>query len=116
MPRREMMEYLPDTSNLNTEIPSTHDWKKLMASSGLDIMSVSSYKYKPSLREFIGDVGQYSLRDYFRMLARLVDVYLKGSSIEKYLVEDFTSFPKGFLEHFGYGIYVGKKQDNIKLN
>jgi len=43
------------------------------------------------------------------MLYRAVELYVKNPAFRQYVKGRHTSLPKDFLEHLGYGIYVGKK-------
>jgi len=106
-PTPEMVEYASRTWDIPAEILDREGWVRLMIRSGLS--DVRGEERSSRLTEYVEEIRRYGLADYVGMLYRAVELYVKNPAFRQYVKGRHTSLPKDFLEHLGYGIYVGKK-------
>ena len=89
---------------------TAEDWVGLMESAGLK--QVASKTYNISLSSGFKDlIDRYGLREMLKIYGRIFSLYRRSSEYREFLgnLKETGRMPKGTMEYFGYGIYVGQK-------
>jgi ubiquinone/menaquinone biosynthesis C-methylase UbiE len=100
-PPKELVEYLSCTYGIK-EILTPDGWKELLVNAGLRDICLRTYKAN------ILSERLEALKDFLRVWHKVAYLYIKSSAFRRFVKEGLT-IPKGFLEYWGYGIYVGRK-------
>ena len=106
LPPSRVVEYAARTWGIEVEIPVCDGWKTLLRDSGLRDIVARSYKVNV-LREST-QVRRYGLEELFRMLYRVLCLYLKSSAFRRYMKERLPT-PRDLFDYLGYGVYVGRR-------
>ena len=107
---KEFVEYFSQTVE-KVELLTSDGWEELLKGSGLKDIVARTYKVSA-----LGEVtDRIKLLGFKRILGawyRLLSMCIVDSAYRKYtrkLIKESLNMPKGILEYFGYGIYVGRK-------
>ncbi len=108
-PPAELVEWASQDLSANAEVLSADGWVGLLEGSGLrDIVARTS---KLSARsEVVNLIRRYGLRDMLRVWYRALCMYVRDPAYRAF-VKEAGATPKNVFEHFGYGIYVGRKRN-----
>jgi len=109
-PPTGFVEYFSSTVE-KVEFLASDGWEELLESSGLKDIVVRTYKVS-ALGELIDRVKLLGFKRILGAWYRLLSVYVVDSAYRRYtkkLIKESLNMPKGILEYWGYGIYVGRK-------
>lgn len=88
------------------------EWIQLMGNAGL--VEIEAEVFNISTQEETRAIMQrYGWRRMLRILTRMMKLYLKDPSYRKFVrsVRDQGITPADLVEYFGYGLYIGRKQE-----
>ena len=109
-PPTEIVEYFSHTVE-KVEFLTSDGWEELLEGSGLKDVMMRTYKVS-TLSEFTDRVKLLGFKRILEAWYRLLSMCIVDSAYRKYtkkLIKESLNMPKGILEYWGYGIYVGRK-------
>ena len=105
-PTPEALDYARITWGIEAEIPARGGWPAMMEGAGLSEIVSREYQLDP--RRESSQVGRYGCRELYRMVSRILSLYIRSPAFRAYMKVRRMP-PKGFFGYLGYGIYVGRK-------
>jgi len=102
----ELIQYVKRTWDIESEIPTSDGWVRLLQGAGLRDLVVRPYEF--SARRESSQIKRYGFEDYWRMLYRTLSISVRSPAFRSYMKET-RYLPKNLFEYLGYGIYVGRK-------
>ena len=109
-PPTEFVEYFSRTVE-KVEFLTSDGWEELLEGSGLKDIVARTYKAN-ALNEFTDRIKLLGFKRILGAWYRLLSMCIVDSAYRKYtkkLIKESLNMPKGILEYWGYGIYVGRK-------
>ena len=101
-----LFDYLQNTVGLQGEILPQDGWMTLMADSGIQNVTAKVHQIT-TVRNPKDDIA-----DLLRTMPRLLLMLITKPLFRRF-IKISLSIPKNLFEYFGYGIYVGRKQDDL---
>jgi len=110
-PPAELVKYMAGIFGTEAEFLTSQEWENLLETSGLRDRTVRTYTINLP-KEFIYGFRQLDLKDFSRALYRFLALYITSPTFRRTIKERYIRrLPiKPFIEHLGYGIYIGRKQ------
>ena len=102
-PPNELAEYLSGTFGVKGRLLTSDGWKELLAGAGLRDMVVRMHQVHTL------STGREGVKDAIRVAHRVLYTYIRSSAFRQFMRESL-SLPANLFDYFGYGIYVGRKQ------
>jgi ubiquinone/menaquinone biosynthesis C-methylase UbiE len=110
-PPPELLRYASHVFG-KVEFLESDGWRELLKNSGVKDITARAYKVS-ALNQILEEIQQLDTHDFWeRMLVwpKFLSQCIKNSAFRKYVKGMMWPLPLNFFEHFGYGIYVGRKK------
>lgn len=111
-PTKEVVEFARRYWQVEGEILIADEWAALMEGAGLGSRAdgglyVETYHVDP--RREASQVKRYHLGDFWRMITRVLGLYLKSPAFRTYMRKE-RRMPRGMFGYLGYAVLVGRKR------
>lgn len=106
LPPARMVDRVGQIWDIKPDIPTLEGWIELLESAGLRDILVQTYKF--DVRREATQVQRYDFQDRWRMLYRMLFLYIKNPAFREYMAERRYP-PKDLFEHLGYALFVGRR-------
>jgi arsenite methyltransferase len=111
-PTEEAVEFARQYWQVAGEILTEDEWAALMEGAGLgdreeDSLHVETYRVDP--RREASQVKRYHRSDFWRMITRVLGLYLKSPAFRAYMRKE-RRMPRGMFDYLGYMVAVGRKR------
>ncbi len=90
------------------EVRRSEVWEGMLTGAGLENLVVHIHELKVRA-EASNQLDILSWREYFRILGRFFRMMFSDRRTRSLMRQTFSSTPAAFIDHIGYGLYVGRK-------
>jgi arsenite methyltransferase len=110
-PPEQVIDFTRQYWEVKGQILTTEEWAALMERAGLgdgadERLFVQTYHVDP--RREASQIKRYHFSDLWRMITRILSLYLKSPAFRAYMRKE-RRMPKGAFDYPGYAVLVGRK-------
>jgi SAM-dependent methyltransferase len=109
-PPPELVAWVSQDVGATVQPHTSDDWRSLLENAGLQDITVRIHPVDPK-KESMLLVRRYGCSGMLGNMLRALAMYLRNPAYRRFVksVREAGVVPKNLTEHFGYGIYVGRK-------
>ena len=93
---------------VQSDIPSTDEWKKLLKDAGLKEIVGRTYKLNMK-DEFFDQIRRWDIVEYLRVLGLFLKGMIQKPSYRRFIMDSLKLSPR-LIKYWGWGVYSGKKR------